>query len=148
MRPTLTPENMPPQRQTISLEEAKQRCANWRDEFMKMVPTANVKQIPKAIFFHWADIEQIVRDYKPTYAINGIRIYFDMIDVGGEYQIRGVMVPTIAGDSPGQAIDLVIPVPIVVKPGTDGLGDEDEGVSIYDMSRPCPSFCDPESPLP
>ncbi len=151
MQPKLAPENMPPQKQTISLAEAKERCALWAETFQKMVPAADVKQIPKAIFFHWADIEQIVNDFKPTYDITGVRIYFDMIEAGGQYQIRGVMVPTIAADDDKtKNNDLVIAVPIVPRPSSsDGLGDDDEGVSIYDFSRPCPAYCDEgQGPLP
>jgi hypothetical protein len=138
-------DNMPPQKETISLEEAQQRCKNWAETFHELVPQADVIQMPKAIWFHWADIEQIVNDYRPYYPIDGVRIYFAMTEKGGPYQIKGLMVPTIpAEDGSGRSNDLVIKVPVVPRPdpsGGDGLMD-DEGDSIYDFSKPCPQFCD------
>ncbi|MBV9988778.1 MAG: hypothetical protein JO301_13960 [Chitinophagaceae bacterium] len=144
MQPKPMADSMPPQKETISLAEAQERCNNWIETFQKLVPEADVKQIPKAIFFHWADIEQIVNDYKPDYKINGVRIYFAMTELGGEYQIKGIMIPTVPSpNDPLRSDDLVIPVPIVPRPGgDDGLGDDDEGVSIYDFSKPCPTYCD------
>jgi hypothetical protein len=144
MQPKRMVDEMPPQKETISLEVAQERCKNWAQTFERMVPEASIKQVPKAIFFHFADIEQIVNDFKPYYDITGVRIYFAMTDIGGEYQIKGIMVPTVAGNDPLQNNDLIIPVPVVPRPGGEqGLGD-DEGVSIYDFSKPCPTYCDEE----
>jgi hypothetical protein len=137
-------DNMPPQRETISLEEAQKRCQLWMNKWHELVPDSDIIQAPKAIWFHWADIEQIVNDFRPYYPVDGVRVYFAMTEKGGPYQIKGLMVPTIpAADGSGKSNDLVIKVPIVPRPhpgGGDGLM-EDEGDSIYDFTRPCPAFC-------
>ena len=31
--------------------------------------------------------------------------------------------------------------------GSEEDGDNDEGSGVFDFSRPCPNYCDPESPL-
>lgn len=134
---------MPPQKETISLEEAKQRCKLWQDTFLKLVPEADLKQTPKAIWFHWADVEQIVKDYRPNYPINGVRIYFAMDEPSGQYQIKGLMVPTVPDENdPTKSNDLIIKVPVVSPSGSNAAPGEDEGDSIYDFSRPCPQYCD------
>lgn len=134
-------EEMPPQRKTISLEEAQQRCELWVETFHKAVPDADVIQIPKAIWFHWADIQQIVDDYRPYYPLDGVRIYFSMKPDTDQYQITGLMVPTVpASDGSGQSNDLIIKVPVVSPPGDNKVGG-DEGDSIYDFSKPCPEYC-------
>lgn len=136
-------EEMPPQRKTISLEEAQTRCELWAETFHKAVPEADVVQIPKAIWFHWADIQQIVDDYRPNYPIDGVRVYFSMKPDTDQYQITGLLVPTVpAEDGTGQSNDLIIKVPVVSPPGTsNAIPGGDEGDSIYDFSKPCPEYC-------
>ena len=164
--PTVRP-TVPDQVNVITLKCAKE----WRQAFKDQNKTKGFApgEFPTAIAIPFPDIEQVVNDFKKLDAainINGIRLYFIIKPGGpnGKLTISGIVVPT-RGPLPnpeGVFNDMIVNAtlkagapknPYCPGPG-DGTssariatvaGDPDDGyVSIYDVTRPCPPFCDDE----
>lgn len=127
---------------TISVDDAVDRVKRFRDQLAKQVPENN---IPRAIFIPISDLLAIVNSYDILRAdgttlneLQGVRAYFAVkeSDMDLDDDVTAVIVPV---DKNGDDI-------IYKNPGS-GLGGEDENTEIYDFTQPCPSFCDPNSPL-
>lgn len=162
---------VPNQVNVITLKCAK----DWHRAFKEQ----NIKgfaplDIPSSIVIPFADIEQIVNDFRIATApvVNGVRMYFVIKPPKGQKKgrprVSGILVPTTKGPKPqnpdGMYKDMIVNAtlkPGALKnpdcPGPGGnkvsarsaklVGDEDGYSSIYDVTRPCPPFCDPESPI-
>jgi hypothetical protein len=126
---------------TIPVALAVTRVKRWL-QIVGAMPGFETKHdsIPRAIFISFDDIKQLEADYPPD-TLKGIRLYFG---VAGEDQptgpsvedLRGMIVPVLKTDKPGQHKDLI---------------ESDEAnpnnTSIYDFTTPCPKYCDVNSEL-
>ena len=133
----MKPTNVP----TIPLNAAIARVKRFRE---RMIDAAAVEDtsIPRAVLIPIDDLMAIVKKYTATnengesfVTLQGVRAYFDI-----KFTDRELPDPVTA---------LIVPVDlkgndIIYTP--QGLGDSEE-TEIYDFTKPCPSQCDPESPL-
>jgi hypothetical protein len=160
---------VPDQVNVITLKCAKEWHKAFKDQNKRT--GFGPGEFPSSIAIPFPDIEQIVNDFRDTgdAIVNGVRLYF-IIKPGGAHgapMISCMLVPT-QGPLPnpeGIFTDLVVNTTLKEdtpknpycpgpgsNPGSDGsvrmAGDTDDGyVSIYDVTRPCPPYCDPESPI-
>ncbi|MNK00634.1 hypothetical protein D3C87_184230 [compost metagenome] len=125
---------------TVPLDEAVARVTRFRDQLINQVPEAN---IPRAVFIPIADLMAIIEKFQDLdehgnirNSLTGVRAYFAVKD--GDQ------------DLPDDVTALIVPVDLggadVVAHTTGGLGGDDDS-DIYDFTQPCPSVCDPGSPL-
>jgi hypothetical protein len=128
----------------ISLQEAMNRTNYWR-EAVKGLFGDDYAALPRGFYIPIADIQALAENFKEK-NVTGVRAYFTLLQPGPPYTdaVRGILVPVVE-ESDGQKVvykDLIIPV----KSGQDEPADGGD-VSIYDLTRPCPAFCDLTSPL-
>jgi hypothetical protein len=147
---------IPPQKDVISLEEGQNRTNNWRQAVKKQFGF-DPNNVPSGFFIPFKDLEEIVNTYKDYVSEDGkikgcvgARVYLTLphaIDMDKPIPpdlINGVLVPVAAvQETPPEPLvtyrDIIIPVP-----SNEGKANT---YSIYDVTQPCPPFCDPESPL-
>ncbi|RZK26323.1 MAG: hypothetical protein EOO43_03160 [Flavobacterium sp.] len=109
-----------------------------------MTKSSDVPQhnIPRAVLIPIDDLLAIVEKYTKVddegnvvTTLKGVRAYFDikLTDVNLPDPVTALVVPV---DLKGNDLISV----------SDGLGEGDD-TGIYDFTKPCPSECDPESPL-
>ncbi|WP_199118321.1 hypothetical protein [Pedobacter sp. ASV28] len=127
---------------TVPLQEAIDRVARFRKQIQTaaQVPEEN---IPRAIFIPIADIMAIIDKFQTIdaegnihSAIRGVRAYF-AVKEGDE-------------DLPDDITALIVPVDVKgndIIATNNGLKDDVDDSDIYDFTKPCPSYCDPNSPL-
>jgi hypothetical protein len=158
----------------ITLQCAKDWHKAFKDQNKKGFAPGD---LPRSIVIPFADIEQIATDFRNAVqeTVNGVRIYF-VIKPGkrpnGRPNISGICVPTKgvhAYEKDVTFTDMVIKATLKAgtptnpdcpgdKPksaksgrlavGADAADGSDGGyASIYDVTRPCPPYCDPESPI-
>jgi hypothetical protein len=142
-------ENMPPQKDVLTLETAMNRTNNWREAVKKYFGN-DIDMVPHGFVIPLADILELAKNYE-AYDIAGVRAYFtlDQIEKPGQpltNQISALLVPVFldtessTAHKPSVFRDIIIPVP--------GLNDGGkETYSIYDVTQPCPPICDNESEL-
>jgi hypothetical protein len=119
----------------ITLQEGIDWTTNWRN-WCRANGLTGDKQI-NAFYIPIGDIQALAA----TANANGARAYLALQIPDDFSSIKIVLCPTVAA-SGGAAQDLIEPIP------TTGLrSGEDELVTIYDVTMPCPRFCSPESPL-
>lgn len=161
---------VPDQVNVITLKCARQWHKDFRHKNKNQGFAAG--EFPMSLAIPFADIEQIVNDFNKDagVTINGLRLYFVIKPGGkeGKPSISGIVVPT-HGPLPnpeGEFHDMIVPATLRpgapehkychgVNPGSDrramvavnGGDDDGEYASIYDVIRPCPPYCDPESPV-
>jgi hypothetical protein len=160
---------VPDQVNVITLKCAKEWHKAFKDQNKRIGFAPG--EFPSSIAIPFPDIEQIVHDLKHTGdgIVNGVRLYFIIKPGGadGTPMISCILVPT-QGPLPnpeGIFTDLVVDVTLKADapknpycPGPGGNGDsdgsarmavesEDGYVSIYDVTRPCPPYCDTASPI-
>lgn len=133
----MKPINVP----TIPLKMARARVARFREQMKNAaVPDPN---IPRAILIPITDLLAIIEKYSVideegnvSNSLQGVRAYFAVkqTDTTKDNDVSALIV---AVDQQGKDI---VTVPI-------NLEDEGDGSEIYDFTKPCPSECDPESPL-
>lgn len=125
---------------TIPLPEAKARVTRFREQMIN----AKVfnEAIPRAILIPIDDLMAIVEKYSKidqngdiTSELKGIRAYFAVKETDKELP-NDVTALIVAVDKQGN--DII--------PTSDAITEE-EGSEIYDFTQPCPSECDPSSPL-
>lgn len=135
----MKPINVP----TIPLEEAVARVTRFRE---KMIQSAAIPEsnIPRAVLIPIDDLLAIIMKYSTVdqegnvkSTLQGVRTYF--------------AIKKEDEDLPDEVTALVVAVDLmgndlINTTGSIGLGD-DEGSEIYDFTVPCPTQCDPESPL-
>lgn len=135
----MKPINVP----TIPLDEAVARVTRFREKMIKSgaIPESD---IPRAILIPIDDLLAIIQKYTTVddegnvrSTLTGVRTYFAIkaTDVNQPDEVTALVV---AVDKEGN--DLINTTVGV------GLGEEG-GSEIYDFTKPCPSECDPESPL-
>lgn len=128
----------------ISIPEAIQRTTNWR-EFM----SANTKEgvdprfIPKAVYISKTDIMEMAERFKDPTMV-GARAYFTLDNPAEELEKNIitfclVMVRSCEGKECGEDV-------LYLSGGGLKDGDDDDS-GVYDFTQPCPSYCDPDSPL-
>ena len=135
----MKPINVP----TIPLEDAIVRVTLFREKMVKSaaIPESN---IPRAILIPIDDLLAIVQKYTTVddegnvkSTLKGVRTYF-AIKATDQNLTDEVTALVVAVDLQGNDI-------INTTVGV-GLGEEG-GSEIYDFTTPCPTECDPESPL-
>ena len=135
----MKPINVP----TIPLEDAIVRVTLFREKMVKSaaIPESN---IPRAILIPIDDLLAIVQKYTTVddegnvkITLKGVRTYF-AIKATDQNLTDEVTALVVAVDLQGNDI-------INTTVGV-GLGEEG-GSEIYDFTTPCPTECDPESPL-
>lgn len=163
---------VPDQVNVITLKCAKE----WHDAFKEHNNKEGFAQgeFPSSIVVPYADIEQIVNDFKKEGAppVNGVRIYFvikPVVKPNGGPNISAICVPTKGpfGNVPDidpklRFTDMIVKATLKAgaPPNPDchrgssgpsgsarlvAADSDDDYVSIYDVTQPCPPFCDPES---
>ncbi|MES2419026.1 MAG: hypothetical protein V4541_12625 [Bacteroidota bacterium] len=125
---------------TIPLNDAILRVTRFRETLAESVPQTN---IPRAILIPIDDLLAIVERYskiddtgKITCMLQGVRAYF--------------AIKVTDKTLPDDVTALIVPVGLkgndIVSDGILGLGNPGDS-EIYDFTKPCPTECDPESPL-
>jgi len=132
----MIPINVP----TIPLEAAKSRVRRFRDQMLEK--GGNPDGTPRAILIPINDLLAIIEKYSTVdedgnviNSLRGVRAYFAVKATDKELA-DDVTALIVAVDKKGK--DII--------PTSDALGGED-GSEIYDFTVPCPTECDPESPL-
>ncbi len=132
----MIPINVP----TIPLKAAKSRVRRFREQMIDK--GGDPSGVPRAILIPIDDLLAIVEKYSTIDAegnvinsLKGVRAYFAVKESDKELA-DDVTALIVAVDKKGK--DII--------PTSDGLGGED-GSEIYDFTVPCPTECDPESPL-
>ena len=132
---------------TIPLPEAVDRVKRFRTQFSAQAAAG--QEIPRAVLIPIADILSIIDKFQfidddgnVRTEIKGVRAYFAIkeSDMALPDDVTALIVPV---DLKGNDI---ITTSKVKGPDDDGDGD-DEDSDIYDFTKPCPTECDPESPL-
>lgn len=118
---------------TISLETAEKWAKEWRDDQSSF----NKYFECKAFFIPLEDLKEVLNQT----GVEAVRAYIGVEEKGindFEEKLMLVGVTGISKTNPnGKDMLTVLP---------NGKLDPRDG-SIYDFSRPCPSACDPSSPL-
>jgi hypothetical protein len=108
---------------TISLKTAKKWAKKWR----KQEGTYNKHHDCRAFNIPKIDLQEVLAED----GVANIRAYLG-IDDNNEEKLMIVGVDANGKD--------------MISKKSSGLGDE-EGDDIYDFTKPCPTHCDPSSPL-
>ena len=126
----------------ISVPEAIEKTTNWRN-FME-AKTADTKRIPKAVYISKEDITDMAKQCAADDTIAGVRAYFTLDSEAAEEVkniVTFVMVLVRESDTKPFGDD-------VLYVENNGVGGNVGGDSnVYDYTKPCPDFCDPDSPL-
>jgi hypothetical protein len=137
---------MIPQKNVITLDEALTRTNYWR-QAIKQYFSNGGGPAPHGFVIPLEDVLELSENYKDQ-GIVGVRAYFTLSaaeepDGPPPNQVSAILVPVKAGpDNPGGEqvfLDIIINVP--------SLTGDDDTVSVYDVTRPCPPCCDASSPL-
>ena len=135
----MKPINVP----TIPLEEAVARVTRFREKMIESaaIPESNV---PRAVLIPIDDLLAIILKYSSVdeegnvrSTLQGVRTYF-AIKKEDEDLPDKVTALVVAVDKDGNDL---------INTTTVGVGDDEDGSEIYDFTKPCPSECDPKSPL-
>ncbi|TXD46302.1 hypothetical protein [Polaribacter sp. IC073] len=119
----------PNPRNTISLKTAKEWTKRWRT----MESSYNAHQDCKAFNIPLKDLKEAILEGAAS-----VRAYIgvEKLKVEGEnVYVEKLMI--VGVDKNGK--DMISSL--------DGISLDNEGGKIYDFSEPCPSSCDPDSPL-
>jgi hypothetical protein len=127
----------PNKRNTISLKIAKKWAKRWRKE----EGTYNSHHDCRAFNIPKIDLQEVLAEdgVASVRAYLGIEVYVDP-DTGENVSEEKLMI--VGVNKNGK--DMIKTVK-----GADGalISDPDGDEDIYDFTRPCPSLCDPDSPL-
>lgn len=131
----MNPINVP----TIPLSAAKSRVKRFRDQMLEK--GGNPDGTPRAILIPISDLLAIIEKYSTVdeegnvlNSLKGVRAYFAVKESDRELA-DDVTALIVAVDKNGK--DII--------PNSDLL--QGDGSEIYDFTVPCPTECDPESPL-
>jgi hypothetical protein len=113
--------------------------------------------MPHGFFLHMEDLRELCKLHKYlNQEIEGVRVYFtfDKPQKPDHHNhipdnIRGVFVPVYlgeAGEDRSGKDPLYMDLIVKVKRGSKE-DDLSTGVSVFDVTQPCPPMCDPSSPL-
>lgn len=114
---------------TIPVSEAADYTANWRELWKAFI---DPEHILRAFYFSFPDIKNIA-DMKN---VIGVRVYVGLERAEDPASVKLIMVP-VSGDE-GHP-DILFLLGSSEEPGTY--------TTIFDFTKPCPSFCDTNSPL-
>ncbi len=122
----------------ITLPQAVEWTTNWRNWSLEngFTPETTLK----AFYIPIGDIEAIAR----TAGAAGTRAYLALTDPNDPTSIKIILVPTSNSELVGYGQDMIEPIAPI---GAKVSDDPDPLVTIYDMTLPCPRYCDPSSPL-
>lgn len=129
---------------TLTRQEGMDRTNNWR-EAVKGLFGDDYEKIPRGFYIKMEDINDLAtlyQDYNPS----GVRVYFTFHSAQPPYnEVTGILVPVVVEEQGDKKVykDLIIPPP----KSSSAIDPADEQMSIYDLTRPCPVFCDKTSPL-
>jgi hypothetical protein len=122
---------------TITLKVAKKWAKRWRKE----EGTYNSHHDCRAFNIPKIDLQEVLAEkgVESVRAYLGIEVFVDP-DTGSKITEEKLMI--VGVDADGKDM-------ISTKKGEDGelMSDPEGGDDIYDFSRPCPTYCDPSSPL-
>ena len=122
---------------TITLQVAKKWAKKWR----KQEGTYNQHHECRAFTIPKIDLQEVLAEdgVVNVRAYLGIEVFTDP-DTGAEVTEEKLMIVGVDKNNKDM---------ISTKKGEDGslISDPEEGDDIYDFSRPCPTYCDPGSPL-
>jgi len=131
----MNPINVP----TIPLEAAKSRVRRFREQMLEK--GGDPAGVPRAILIPISDLLAIIEKYSTVdeegnviNSLQGVRAYFAVKATDKELA-DDVTALIVAVDKKGK--DII--------PTSDLL--QGDGSEIYDFTKPCPTECDPESPL-
>lgn len=120
----------------ITLNQGIEWTTNWRNWCLENGFTP--EDTLKAFYIPIGDLEAIVA----TSGAGGARAYLALEKPNDPSTVKIVLVPTATNQLIGYGRDIIEPLP------TTGVkNDDDELVTIYDLTLPCPRYCDPTSPL-
>ncbi len=139
---------------TIPLSEAIQRASAWRD-LVSSLPSSASKSIgngespidpglvpPQLIFrainIRMDDIQWLIAQHPDA---SSIRIYMSLPDADSPYQICGMLVPVDAQNKD------MLTVASDESVSREEMMNSAATSTIYDFTQPCPSMCNPQSPL-
>lgn len=120
----------------IKLSEGIDWTTNWRNWCLRNGFTE--ENMLRAFYIPLGDIEALAS----FPGAGGVRAYLALEKPDDPSTVKIVLVPTTASQLIGFGKDIIVPLP-----STGVKNDGDDDVSIYDMTLPCPRFCDPESDL-
>ena len=109
---------------TISVEQAIAETKNWRQILTPFMG----ENVLRGFYIPISDIVNLGNFHH----VEGVRGYLCLTDPGDFSSIKFILVPV--GDDGKDILRM---------PGD--AGDDDS--TIYDFTRPCPAFCDQDSPL-
>ncbi len=116
----------------VTLTDAKEWTTNWRKWCLENGFTPDTTL--KAFYIPIDDVKTLAESEKA----GGVRAYFGLTDPTDPGSIKLVLVATEQNDLLGYGRDIIKPIP--------SKNDEDL-YTIYDMTRPCPRYCDVDSSL-
>lgn len=125
----------------ISLIEAQDRIADWRNKIEDAFGTTT--NTPVSVLIPYTDLRNIIDGFSTLpnhqYEITGARFYFTFSPEDGPLCIKGVMVPVgYELNDPNMTIqDIVIDVD-TNEPIGNGPVDPKTNVSVYNFTHPCP----------
>ncbi len=123
---------------TVSLKTAQKWIAEWRN----LESSYNKYNRLKAFNIPLIDLQEVIKET----GVDSVRAYigvakFENHDTKPPEIMYEEKLLIVGVDKNGKDMISVVKAP-------DGLGDgEGDGDDIYDFTRPCPTACDPESPL-
>ncbi len=127
---------------TISLNEARRRTENWKVFLESTYASLNPRYLSKGVFISKEDIFALAEMCNTLPDAMGARAYFTITDMHRELaeknNVTVLMVPVVKSSNPGGSD--------VVSTGLTSDGDDDD-TTIYDFTKPCPDYCDPDSPI-
>ena len=114
---------------TISVKTASEYTANWRSVWK---PFLNPDNIFRAFYFSASDIKNIAEMHN----VAGVRVYIGLEKPDDASSVKLMMVPVSANEGNPDILFLI-----------GDSAETESPTSIYDFTKPCPSFCDETSPL-
>lgn len=120
---------------TVTLETAKKWIAEWRDQ----ESTYNKYHRLKAFNIPLIDLQEVIEEK----GVSSVRAYIGV----AKYENHDTNPPEIRYEEKLLIVGVDKNGKDMIKavdPNTLGDGEEDD---IYDFTRPCPTLCDPDSPL-
>lgn len=121
--------NLPIPLNTISVKDAAGYTANWRELWGAFIHPENIL---RAFYFSLSDIKNIA----DMNNVAGVRVYVGLKDIHDASSVKLIMVPVSENEGNPDILYLL-----------GGSADPESPTTIYDFTKPCPSFCDVNSPL-
>ncbi|WP_299901589.1 hypothetical protein [uncultured Aquimarina sp.] len=135
---------------TISLETAQDWTQRWRTQYPEnsrayLIPAVDLIEVLNEMGILADDVAEQAQQYATDNALD-VRSYMaiEMLDSGANLE-KVILVGTQKGDD-GVYRDIINgQVQVDAKSATKVLDNSSSG--LFDVTSPCPPFCDPNSPL-